>query len=142
LELLLLKKTCQPCVNNHPLILAVDDDEDNLLLLREVIEPMGCSLLSATNGKAALLLAQDCQPDLILLDVMLPDFNGIEVVKRLRHNPLTQKIPIVALTALASSEDRERLLLAGCNDYISKPYMLDDLEEVINRYLSLTSSVA
>ncbi len=142
MELLLLNKTCQPCVNNHPLILAVDDDEDNLLLLREVIEPMGCSLLSATHGKAALLLAQDCQPDLILLDVMLPDFNGIEVVKRLRHNALTKTIPVVALTALARSEDRERLLLAGCNDYISKPYMLADLEEVITRYLSLTPSVA
>lgn len=129
-------------MNNHPLILAVDDDEDNLLLLGEVLESMKCSFLTATHGQAALLLAQDCQPDLILLDVMLPDLNGIEVVQRLRQNQQTKKTPIIAVTALARAEDRDRLLLAGFNDYISKPYMLDDLEELICRYLSRISSIA
>jgi CheY-like chemotaxis protein len=142
MNLELLLKSCQPCVNNRPLILAVDDDEDNLLLLSEVLEPMSCSFISATHGQAAILLAQNFHPDLILLDVMLPDFNGVEVVKRLKQNPQTKEIPIVAVTALARAEDRERLLLAGCNEYISKPYMLDDLEEIVRRYLSLTSSVA
>ena len=119
----------------HPLILAVDDNEDNLLLLGEVLETMSCSFISATCGQTALLLAQDCQPDLILLDIMLPDFNGEEIVQRLKHNATTQKIPIVAVTALARAEDRERLLLAGCDDYISKPYMLEDLEKLIIHYL-------
>jgi len=118
----------------HPLILAVDDNEDNLLLLGEVVESLSCSFISATHGQTALLLAQDCHPDLILLDVMLPDFNGVEVVQRLRQNPQTQAIPIVAVTALA--EDREHLLSAGCDDYISKPYMLEDIEKLINHYLS------
>ncbi len=142
MNLALLLKSGQRSVNNHPLILAVDDDEDNLLLLGEVLESMKCSFLTATHGQAALLLAQDCQPDLILLDVMLPDFNGIEVVQRLRQNQQTKKTPIIAVTALARAEDRDRLLLAGFNDYISKPYMLDDLEELICRYLSRISSVA
>lgn len=126
----------------QPLILAVDDDDDNLFLLTEVLRPLSCLFVTATHGEAALLLAQNCQPDLILLDVMLPDFNGIEVVQRLRQNPLTKEIPVIAVTALARAEDRESLLLGGCDDYISKPYMLDELESLIRRYLHREHSVA
>jgi len=140
LELLL--KSGQRSVNNYPLILAVDDDQDNLLLLSEVLKSMNCTFMTATHGQTAIFLAQDCQPDLILLDVMLPDFNGMEVVQRLRQNQQTNKIPIIAITALARVEDRERLLSAGFDDYISKPYMIDDLEELIGRYLSRISSIA
>lgn len=132
----LLLKSDQLVATSRPKILAVDDDEDNLLLLTEVLEPMSCSFMTATHGQAALSLAQDYQPDLILLDVMLPDFNGTEVIRHLRENPKTRMIPIVAVTALARAEDRERLLLAGCDDYISKPYMLDDLEALISHYLN------
>lgn len=138
----LLLKSGQSGVTKQPLILAVDDDEDNLLLLTEVISPMSCSFITATSGQAVLMLAQDYQPDLILLDAMLPDVSGIEVIHHLRQNPQTKTIPVIAVTALARAEDRERLLAAGCNDYISKPYMLDDLEAIIHRYLSLTPFVA
>jgi len=142
MNLELLLKSEPLVAPTKPLILAVDDNEDNLLLLTEVLELMSCSFITATHGQAALLLAQDCQPDLILLDMMLPDFNGMEVVQRLKRNLQTSKIPVVAVTALAKAEDRERFLLAGCNDYISKPYMLDDLEALINCHLSLKRSVA
>ena len=118
------------------LILAVDDHEDNLLLLTEVLSPLKCSCITATYGQMALQLAQTHQPDLILLDVMLPDFNGIEVVRCLKQNPQTMIIPVIAVTALASQEDRDRLLLAGCDDYISKPYMIDELEAIIHHHLS------
>jgi CheY-like chemotaxis protein len=120
---------------SQPLILAVDDDEDNLLLLTEVVTPLECIVITATDGQQALELATERQPALILLDAMLPDISGIEVVQQLKQNPLTMNIPVVAVTALARQEDRDRLLLAGCNDYISKPYMLDDLEAVINHHL-------
>lgn len=132
----LLLESGPPNATKQPLILAVDDDEDNLFLLTEVLRPLSCLSITATHGEAALLLAQACQPNLILLDVMLPDFNGMEVIQRLRQNPQTKNIPVVAVTALARTEDRENLLLEGFNDYISKPYMLSDLENIICRHLN------
>ena len=129
-------------VNNKQIILAVDDNEDNLLLLTEVLEPLNCLVMTATHGQTALLLAQGYQPDLILLDVMLPDVNGIEVVQRLKQNEETAKIPVVAVTALAREEDRDRLILAGCSNYISKPYLLEDLEALIRQYLPPIPSAA
>lgn len=129
-------------MNKQPIILAVDDNEDNLFLLNEVLTPFDCLVMTTTHGQTALLLAQNYCPELILLDVMLPDINGIDVIRRLRQNPKTMTIPVIAITALARAEDRESLLLAGCNEYISKPYMLDDLEAVIGHYLSQTSCVA
>lgn len=119
----------------QPRILAVDDNEDNLLLLSEVLNVFDCSLLTATSGQIALTIAQAYNPDLILLDVMLPDLNGIEVVRHLKHNPTTENIPVIAVTALARQEDRDRLLAAGCSDYISKPYMIEDLEAIVRRAL-------
>ncbi len=116
-------------------ILAVDDNEDNLLLLSEVLNVFDCSLLTATSGQVALIIAQAYNPDLILLDVMLPDLNGVEVVLHLKHNPITENIPVIAVTALAREEDRDRLLTAGCSDYISKPYMIEDLETIVRRAL-------
>ncbi len=117
-------------------ILAVDDDEDNLLLLGEVLNVFNCSLITATRGQIALLLAQECNPDLILLDVKLPDLNGVEVVRHLKQNSTTVNIPVIAVTALAREEDRQVLLKAGCSDYISKPYMLEDLEATVRCYLA------
>ncbi len=117
-------------------ILAVDDNEDNLLLLSEVLNIFDCSLITATHGQIGLLLAQAYNPDLILLDVMLPDLNGVEVVRYLKQNPVTESIPVIAVTALARAEDRDRLLAAGCSEYITKPYMLEDLEAIVRCYLS------
>lgn len=129
-------------MNNKPIILAVDDDEDNLVLLTEVLEPLNCVVMTATDGQTALSLSQAYQPNLILLDIMLPDLNGIDVVYSLKHNQKTATIPVIAVTALARLEDRNRLILAGCNDYISKPYILEDLEALIRHYLPLVPSVA
>lgn len=125
----------QPYTISQPLILAVDDDEDNLLLLTEILTPVDCIVITATDGQQALKLAKERQPALILLDVMLPDISGIKVVQQLKQNSLTMNIPVVAVTALARVEDRDRLFLAGCDAYVSKPYMLEDLESLISRYL-------
>jgi CheY-like chemotaxis protein len=125
-----------------PLILAVDDDEDNLLLLAYALEPLGCSLLTAVDGLMGLSLARTYQPDLILLDILLPYMDGGEVVSQIRKDPKIQTVPIIAVTALANAQDRERLLRAGCNDYLSKPYMLDDIEAAVRRYVRLPLTIS
>ena len=120
----------------QPLVLVVDDNEDNLLLLTFLLEQLGCELLTAADGKTALDLAKSYKPTLILLDMMLPDLDGMEVCSRLRQNPLTTNIPVIAVTAMARQEDRERILKAGCNEYVIKPYAVDELEMLLHRYLS------
>jgi CheY-like chemotaxis protein len=67
--------------------------------------------------------------------MMLPDFDGLEVLSRLRHNPLTTPIPVIAVTAMARPEDRERILSAGCEEYVTKPYIVDELEILLRRYI-------
>ena len=118
-----------------PVVLVVDDDEDNLLLLSYALEPLNCAVLTAVDGVSALSLCHTYKPDLILLDVLLPYMDGTEVVSRLRKDHTMKKTPVVAVTALAVADDRERLLLAGFSDYISKPYMLEDIESIVCRYL-------
>lgn len=120
----------------QPLILAVDDNDDNLQLLTQLLVLMECSFITATDGTTALELAQNYQPKLILLDMMLPDLSGIEVASRLKQNAQTASIPIIAVTAMARAEDKESFIVAGCVDYITKPYIIDDLEVTIRRYVS------
>jgi len=119
-----------------PLILAVDDDEDNLLLIAYTLEPLNCSVITAIDGETAIAAARTQQPDLILLDIMLSPVDGLQIVAQLKQNVETKRIPVIAVTALAREEDKERILQAGCDDYISKPYMLEDIEALILRYLS------
>jgi len=121
--------------SQQPLILAVEDNDDNLLLMSYALESLGCRFICQTDSSATVLVAKEYQPDLIMLDILLPTFNGIDVVRYLKQDPLTYKIPVLAVTALATREDRERILMAGFNDYISKPYLLEDLEAVVRRLL-------
>lgn len=120
----------------QPLVLAVDDNEDNLQLLAQLLMLIECSHITATDGQTAVLMAQNYQPNLILLDMMLPDLDGIEVVSRLKQDPETMHIPIVAVTAMAREEDQQRFLLAGCKEYIKKPYIIEELEAIIRRCLA------
>lgn len=121
---------------DQPTILAVDDNVDNLILLQYQLACVApCTVITAIDGETAWTLAQRKRPDLILLDILLPDVNGLEVLSRIRSHAATANIPVIALTALARTEDRDRLLSAGCNDYLSKPYDLDDLATLIARHL-------
>lgn len=121
--------------SQQPLVLAVEDNDDNLLLLSYVLESLGCRLICQKDSSTTVLVAKEYQPDLILLDILLPSLSGIDVVRSLKQEPLTSNIAAIAVTALASAEDRESILRAGFNDYISKPYMLEDLEALVCRYL-------
>lgn len=115
----------------QPLILAVEDNEDNLLLINYALESLGIRLICQPDSSSTLLVAKEYQPDLILMDILLPGLSGIEIVDYLKKEPLTKQIPVVAVTALASAEERERILMSGFDDYISKPYMIEDLEALI-----------
>lgn len=126
----------------EPRILLVDDDEDSLLLMAYALEPMKCSIITAVDGLSALSLARTYQPDLILLDIRLPYMDGIQVVSELRKDSKTKRMPVIAVTALAIAQARDRLLLAGFNDYLSKPYMLEDIEAKVQRYLRLPATIS
>ncbi|MEG4573009.1 response regulator [Microcoleus sp. N3A4] len=126
----------QPPVDTRPLVLAVDDNQDNLELLTQILDLFGCQCVGAVDGYAALSLAVDRAPDLIVLDICLPDIDGIELVKRIQQNPDIRHIPIVAITALAKAEDRDRILNAGCVAYLSKPFNIKDLETIISHHLN------
>lgn len=119
----------------QPLVLAVDDNEDNLQLLSELLVLCQCSVITATNGATTILKAKNSQPNLILLDMMLPDISGIEVANCLKLDSQTKNIPIVAVTAMARLEDLDRFILAGCIECVTKPYNIDDLEAIIRKYI-------
>ena len=102
-------------------ILIVEDNPTNLRLIRMVLINKGYSVLEATDGEEALLVAIEERPDLIVMDIQLPKMDGLEVTKRLRHTSYFRRVPIIALTASAMEGDREKIIAAGCDEYISKP---------------------
>lgn len=102
-------------------ILVVEDSRTNMELAVVVLEAGGHSVLQAVDAAAGLALARDERPDLILMDVQLPAMSGLEATAILKADPATRDIPIIALTALAMSGDRERIMAAGCDGYIEKP---------------------
>lgn len=120
-----------------PLILAVEDNEDNLLIINYVVDSLNCRFIGEANGNKTLEIARETQPDLILLDIMLPETNGIDLFHDLKQDVSTSHIPVIAVTALARVEEKQRILDAGFNAYISKPYMLEEIEELICRHLNL-----
>jgi two-component system cell cycle response regulator DivK len=108
-------------VNAGALILIVEDNERNLKLVRDLLEVHGFETAEARTGADGLRVAADRRPALILMDIQLPDIDGIETLERLRGDERTASIPVVALTAYAMSDDRRRLLAAGFDGYLDKP---------------------
>lgn len=125
----------QQLVSSRPLILAVEDNEDNLLIINYVVDSLECQFIGETSGEETLTIVKNRQPDLILLDIMLPDTNGIDIFRQLQLDPIAESIPVIAVTALAMSEERKMILEAGFHGYITKPYLLEDLENIIRRHL-------
>jgi two-component system cell cycle response regulator DivK len=109
-------------------ILVVEDNEKNMKLFRDVLVATGYRTLEATTGIEAVDMASEHVPDLVLMDIQLPDLDGVEALHRLRANARTVAIPVLALTAQAMRGDRERFLAAGFDGYLSKPV---DVRELI-----------
>jgi PAS domain S-box-containing protein len=117
-------------------ILLVEDTESVVMLVRDYLELSGYKVEVARDGVMGVSKATTSQPDLILMDVQMPGMDGLEATRRIRQEPTLRNTPIIALTALAMANDRERCLEAGMNDYVSKPVNLRQLIKTIQSYLS------
>lgn len=116
-------------------ILVVDDNLKNVRLLHDVLEAQGYTVDSATSGAEGLELAWQHQPDLILMDVQMPVMSGTEAMKRLKADPRSSAVPVVAVTALAMTGDEEELLDEGFDGYISKPIALKAMLKTVRSLL-------
>ncbi len=116
-------------------ILYIEDNPDNRLLIRRVLQAEGYEVLEAVDGQAGMERAAEIRPDLILMDINLPEIDGYEVTARLKQLPGLSRIPIIAVTANVMKGDREKTLAAGCDGYIQKPIDIDLLPGQIERFL-------
>ena len=117
-----------------PLVLVVDDDERNRKLAQDILRRSGLRTIEAASGRAAIALARDCLPDVVLLDLRLPDMEGRDVARALQEGDRTAHIPIVALTALRYSDGGARLLAEGFSGYLEKPIDVRTFPEQVRGY--------
>ena len=127
----LLNSRKQPYQGHKQLVLIVDNDRDNLLFASYVIESLGMTGVVTDDGEQCLNLVSELSPDLILLDIVMPKIDGLEITRKIKQNKKICHIPIIAVTGLTRPEDTSKIMNAGCNDYISKPYLIEDLEAKI-----------
>jgi two-component system, cell cycle response regulator DivK len=116
-----------------PQVLVVEDNERNMKLFRDVLQASGYRTLEATTGGRAVELVIEHGPDLVLMDIQLPDIDGLEALDRLRADERTASVPVLALTAQAMEGDRERFLAAGFDGYLSKPVNIADFLATVKR---------
>ena len=112
-------------------ILYVEDNDDNVYMLKNRLLRAGFSVVVATDGAQGIAMATSEQPDLILMDLTLPDIDGKEATRRIKADPATKCIPVIALTAHAMASDKEKALAAGCDDFETKPVEMPRLLEKI-----------
>jgi len=120
------------------LILIVEDNDKNLKLARDLLRHDGLRTLEADTAATGIALAEQHVPDLILMDIQLPDMDGVAALGRLRASAATRSIPVVALTAFAMAADRERLLAAGFDGYMAKPIDIHDFSDRVREYCEST----
>ena len=116
-------------------ILVIEDNEQNMYLMTYLLEKNGFDVIQAREAEQGIVLAADKKPDLILLDIQLPDMDGYTVASKLRADPVSAGIPIIAVTSYAMPGDREKSLAAGCNAHIEKPIDPDTFLDQISGYL-------
>ena len=121
--------------NSDKVVLVVEDNPVNMKVCYALLDAYGYIVLQATDGMEGLRLAREHRPDLILMDMQLPDISGLEVTKQLKEDETLKSIPVVAVTAFAMVGDEERCRDGGCDGYISKPISISDLLQTIERFL-------
>jgi two-component system cell cycle response regulator DivK len=116
-------------------ILIVEDNDLNLKLFRDLLSAHGYDTLETKDGLEAIMLTREQRPDLILMDIQLPEISGLDVTRRLKADESITHIPIIAVTAFAMKDDEEKILSAGCEAYISKPISIMHFLNTIRRFL-------
>ena len=116
-------------------VLIVEDNELNMKLFRDLLQIHGYNTLEARTGPEALERLAEQRPDLILMDIQLPEFSGLEVTQKIKSNEELADIPVIAVTAFAMKGDEERIRQGGCEDYIAKPISVASFLEKVKRYL-------
>lgn len=116
-------------------ILIVEDNELNMKLFNDLLEAKGYDILQTRNGREALQLARTHKPDLVLMDIQLPEVSGLDVTKWLKEDPETAGIPVIAVTAFAMKGDEERIRQGGCEAYISKPISVSSFVQTIQYHI-------
>ncbi len=117
-------------------ILIVEDNELNMKLFNDLLEAHGYKTLQTRNGKEALALARLHKPDLILMDIQLPEVSGLQVTQWIKEDEALRHIPVIAITAFAMKGDEERILAGGCEAYMSKPISILKFLETVRRFLN------
>ena len=123
-------------------ILIIEDNPANLKLVTMLLRRVDHTVLGAVDAETGMALALAERPDLILMDIQLPGMDGLTATRRLKQNPATAAIPIIALTALAMKDDKARTIAAGCDDYIAKPLRYQELYQAIDTLLARHQSTA
>jgi two-component system, cell cycle response regulator DivK len=127
-------------LENKGTILYVEDNPDNRLLVKRILQAEDYSLLEAIDGKDALNVLKTARPDLILMDINMPDMDGYTLTSTIKSLPGFERVPILALTANVMRGDKEKTLEAGCDGYIQKPLDIDQLTREIEKFLSRRSN--
>ncbi|MGK7950107.1 MAG: response regulator [Xenococcaceae cyanobacterium] len=117
--------------SGQPLVLIVDDNRDNLLLASCVIESMGMHYVVTDDSEECLNLVNRLSPNLILLDIVMPRVDGFKIASTIKQNPNLSNIQLVAVTGLASSKDKQKIMEEGFDDYLCKPYLIEELESKV-----------
>ncbi|MFN3699989.1 MAG: response regulator [Alphaproteobacteria bacterium] len=116
-------------------VLIVEDNELNMKLFHDLLEAHGVDTVETRDGKNVLELAREHKPDLILMDIQLPEISGLDVTKMLKDDAELKSIPVIAVTAFAMKGDEQKIREGGCEDYISKPISVGHFLEVIQKYI-------
>lgn len=116
-------------------ILIVEDNDLNLKLFRDLLAANGFETVETREGLEAIALTRSMMPDLILMDIQLPEISGLDITRKIKADQSLRHIPVIAVTAFAMKDDEEKILQAGCEAYLSKPIAIDQFLTTIRRFL-------
>jgi two-component system cell cycle response regulator DivK len=116
-------------------VLIVEDNEKNMKLLRDILQHWGHQTIEATTGDDGVRFAKERQPDLILMDIQLPDIDGIEALRRIRGDAALEATPVLAISASAMPDERQQIVASGFDAFVTKPISLKPFREMVQRFL-------